>query len=92
MTGSAPTVSPRAETFGLILLAAQKLTGARYAALGVLNEQRNGLELFHTAGTDDESHRAIGSQPRGRGVLGALILEPQPLRCVDVTARPRLVR
>jgi two-component system, NarL family, sensor histidine kinase DevS len=63
---------------------ARKVTGAQYAALGILNEQRNGLELFLTAGVDGATQRAIGHLPRGRGVLGALIADPQPLRLPDV--------
>lgn len=63
-----------------ILEAARELTGARYAALGVLNEQRTGLERLRTAGVDDATHRAIGDLPRGRGVLGLLVSDPRPLR------------
>jgi GAF domain-containing protein len=74
--------------FNWILAAARELTGARYAALGVLNEQCNGLEYFHAVGVDDETHRAIGDPPRGRGVLGVLVLERQSLRLDDVTAHP----
>jgi glucose-6-phosphate-specific signal transduction histidine kinase len=31
----------------------------------------------------EATHRAIGDLPRGRGVLGALIEKPQPLRLAD---------
>jgi signal transduction histidine kinase len=71
-----------------VLLAAREITGARYAALGILNEQRTELEQFLTSGVDEETHRAIGDLPRGRGVLGALIDHPQPLRVVDVGQHP----
>jgi len=71
-----------------VLLAAREITGARYAALGILNEQRTELEQFLTSGVDEETHRAIGDLPRGRGVLGALIEHPQPLRIVDVGQHP----
>lgn len=64
--------------------AARVVAGARYAALGIFNEQRDGLELFLTAGADDETPRAVGRHPSGRGVLGALILDPRPLRLSDV--------
>lgn len=74
--------------FDSILAAGREMTGARYAALGVLNEQRTGLERFHVAGVDDEVHRAIGAGPCGRGVLGVLILDPQRLRINDVTTHP----
>jgi signal transduction histidine kinase len=72
-----------------VLEAARDLTGARYAALGILDEQRRELERFITLGIDDETHRAIGDLPRGRGVLGVLISDPQPLRLDDVSQHPR---
>ena len=67
-----------------VLEAARELTNARYAALGVLDEQGAALERFLTVGFDEETHRAIGDLPRGRGVLGVLIREPRPLRLADV--------
>jgi signal transduction histidine kinase len=71
-----------------LLDTAREVTGARYAALGILNEQKNGLEQFLTVGVDEATHRAIGDLPRGRGVLGALIAHPQPLRLRDVGQHP----
>ena len=56
------------------------LVGARYGALGVLNEQHTNLEQFLTVGLDDYQERAIGARPTGRGVLGLLITDPEPLR------------
>src|SRR5450631_3920623 len=67
-----------------VLETARVLTGARYAALGILNEQHSGLAQFLTAGVDEDTRRAIGDLPRGRGVLGALIEHPLPLRLADV--------
>src|SRR6185437_7270912 len=60
-----------------------------YAAIGVLDERREALERFLTAGIDEETHRRIGDLPRGRGVLGVLISDPHPLRLHDVGAHPR---
>ena len=71
-----------------VLETAREITGARYAALGILNEQRSELEQFLTLGVDEETHRAIGELPRGRGVLGALIDHPQPLRLAEVGQHP----
>src|ERR1035438_10239420 len=71
-----------------VLETAREITGARYAALGILNEQHTELEQFLTSGIDEETHRAIGDLPRGRGVLGALIEHPQPLRLPDVGRHP----
>ena len=71
-----------------VLETAREITGARYAALGILNERHDGLERFLTAGVDEATHRAIGDLPHGRGVLGALIEHPQPLRLPDVGQHP----
>src|SRR3954468_5489972 len=72
-----------------LLDVARELTGARYAAIGVLDERREGLERFLTVGIDEDTHRQIGDLPHGRGVLGVLISDPQPLRLADVSAHPR---
>jgi two-component system, NarL family, sensor histidine kinase DevS len=72
-----------------VVEAAQELTGARYAALGVIDESRTGLASFITRGIDEATHQAIGALPRGRGVLGTLIEDPSPLRLTDVGAHPR---
>ncbi len=71
-----------------LLEAAQELTGARYAAIGVLDERGERLDRFLTKGIDEATHRAIGELPQGRGVLGVLIREPRPLRLADVGAHP----
>ena len=72
-----------------LLETAREITGARYAALGILNERRTELARFLTAGVDEQTHRAIGDLPRGRGVLGVLIEDPRPLRLADVGEHPR---
>ncbi|HTX09162.1 MAG TPA: GAF domain-containing sensor histidine kinase [Solirubrobacteraceae bacterium] len=71
-----------------VLEQARELTGARYAALGVLDESRRQLERFLTLGIDEATHRSIGDLPRGRGVLGVLIQDPNPLRCSEVGEHP----
>jgi signal transduction histidine kinase len=71
-----------------VLAAARELTGAKYAALGVLSESRIELGRFITLGLDDATRRAIGSPPKGRGVLGELIGERTPLRLADVSRHP----
>jgi signal transduction histidine kinase len=75
--------------FRQVLAVASELTGARYAALGVLDEQRQELERFITRGIDETTRQAIGNLPRGRGVLGLLIEHPQPLRLPHVDRHPR---
>ena len=72
-----------------VLSAAQELTGAQYAAVGVLNESRSELARFLTKGIDDHARDAIGNLPRGRGVLGVLIEHPEALRLADVGDHPR---
>ena len=72
-----------------ILETARELTGARYAALGVLDERREALSDFITVGLDASERAAIGEPPRGQGILGLLIEHPVPLRLHDVSQHPR---
>jgi signal transduction histidine kinase len=72
-----------------VLRIAVEVTGARYAALGILDERRAELERFLTKGIDEPSHRRIGELPRGRGILGVLIDDPRPLRLDSVGEDPR---
>src|SRR4029453_1335842 len=74
-----------------ILEAAAELTGAKYAALGVIDRSGVALERFLTAGIDPETHERIGDLPHGRGILGVLIRDAEPLRLHDLTADPRAV-
>ena len=67
-----------------VLAAAKELTGAQYAALGVLADSRTELSRFLTLGIDDARRAEIGDLPRGRGVLGELIRHPLPLRLTRV--------
>ena len=72
-----------------VLDAARELTGAQYAALGVLDSRRRELERFLTVGIDQDTREALGEPPRGHGVLGELIREPKPLRLPNVNNHPR---
>jgi two-component system, NarL family, sensor histidine kinase DevS len=67
---------------------ARELTGARYAALGILDEDRRELERFIYVGIDEETRALIGDLPRGHGVLGELIRNPAPLRLREVSDHP----
>ena len=71
-----------------VMVAARELTGARYAALGVLDGSRRQLDRFMTLGIDESTKRRIGALPTGRGVLGELIRSPEPLRIADVGRHP----
>jgi signal transduction histidine kinase len=68
-----------------------ELTGARYAALGVIDKTGQGLERFLTTGIDPETHAAIGDLPHGRGILGVLIRDATPLRLRELADDPRSV-
>jgi signal transduction histidine kinase len=60
------------------------LVGAQYGALGVIGHDR-GLEQFVHVGIDDETARRIGHLPEGKGLLGALITDPRPIRLRHMT-------
>jgi two-component system, NarL family, sensor histidine kinase DevS len=70
---------------------AAELTGARYAALGVIDLTGQGLERFIVTGIDPETQAAIGDLPRGRGILGVLIREAKPVRLRDLSDHPSSV-
>jgi signal transduction histidine kinase len=72
-----------------LLETACEITGARYAALGILDERRRGLSAFLTRGVDDATRARIGDPPRGRGVLGLIVDDLRPLRLDDVTKHPQ---
>ncbi|MDX6503821.1 MAG: hypothetical protein QOE29_946 [Gaiellaceae bacterium] len=74
-----------------VLETAAELTGAAYAALGVIDPSGKALERFLTHGIAAEAHAAIGELPRGRGILGALIADATPLRLERIADDPRSV-
>ncbi|MFE6097560.1 SpoIIE family protein phosphatase [Streptomyces massasporeus] len=71
-----------------IVTTAMDLVGARYGALGVLNDTGEHLEEFITAGLSarERAELAETGLPTGRGVLGHLISHPEPLRIGDIPA------
>jgi signal transduction histidine kinase len=70
---------------------AAALTGARYAALGVIDPGGRELERFITHGIDADDILRIGALPRGGGVLGVLIDDAKTLRLHDLTEDERSV-
>ena len=70
---------------------AAELTGARYAALGVIDRTRTSLERFITTGIDEPTRHEIGDPPHGRGILGVLVRDATPLRLHDIADDPRSV-
>jgi signal transduction histidine kinase len=74
-----------------IVETAAEITDASYAALGVIDKTGQALERFLTTGIDAETHAAIGELPHGRGILGVLIRDAQPLRLHEIADDPRSV-
>jgi signal transduction histidine kinase len=74
-----------------IVEAAAHVTGSQYAALGVIDPSGSALERFVTYGITPEVQTQIGDPPHGRGILGVLIHDAQPLRLHDLTQDPRSV-
>ncbi len=70
---------------------ATRLTGAQYAAMGVIGGSGDDLVEFVTTGIDEEQRRLIGDLPRGRGILGLLIREPHGIRMDELAAHPASV-
>jgi signal transduction histidine kinase len=70
---------------------AAEVIGARFAAVGLLNPDRQTLESFTVSGLTPEQVAAIGSPPIGRGILGLLIREGRPLRLADLSRHPAAV-
>lgn len=73
-----------------IVEAATELTDAAYGALGVLGADGTLVE-FITTGIDDATRALIGDLPRGAGILGVIIEEPEGLRLLDLAAHPKSV-
>lgn len=74
-----------------IAQAAVELVDAEFGALGVIAADGNGLEAFIHVGMSDADAVAIGHLPEGRGVLGALIDDPNPIRLRHISDHPRSV-
>ncbi|MFJ5936934.1 GAF domain-containing sensor histidine kinase [Streptomyces sp. NPDC093071] len=77
-------------TLDRICETAAELAGARYAAIGVVDDEGDGLSDFVTFGVDEDTARRIGRRPDGHaGLLGALIRDPQTIRLADLSKDPR---
>lgn len=77
-------------TLRAIVHTAAELVDARYGALGVRGYDHRLVEFVYE-GIDEETRHLIGSLPEGRGVLGALIEEPKPIRLDDISRHPASV-
>lgn len=76
------------EVLQVIVRSAQRLLDARYAALGVPDEDGSFAE-FVAEGLTDKQWDAIGPLPRQHGMLGAMLLEGTPARLPDLREDPR---
>ncbi len=73
-------------TLDRIVETAAELADARYAAIGIIDESREGLSDFVTYGVSAADRARIGALPDGhKGLLGALIHDPKALRLADLT-------
>jgi signal transduction histidine kinase len=66
-----------------IVEAAVSLVDARYGAMGVIAEDGK-LAEFIPVGLSETEIREIDHWPEGKGILGALIKDPRPLRLPEV--------
>jgi signal transduction histidine kinase len=81
-----PSLEPVLER---LVHAARDLVGARYAALGIPDDDGTGFDRFITSGMTDDQIEAIGPLPRTHGLLAAMLTDPEPYRTDDIRADPR---
>jgi two-component system sensor histidine kinase DevS len=67
---------------------AREQAGARYAALGVVDE-RGDLVRFIPAGMTPEEVDKTGHQPEGKGMIGVVQQERRTIRIPDISKDPR---
>ena len=70
-----------------IVEVSRRLVDARYAALGVPDDE-DSFARFVTSGVTDAQWRAIGPLPRRHGLLGAMLRRSTPYRVDDIRADP----
>ncbi|MBC6459571.1 GAF domain-containing sensor histidine kinase [Actinomadura sp. HBU206391] len=75
------------EVFQVIVRAAAQLLDARYAALGVPDDEGSFAE-FVVEGVSDEEWDAIGPLPRQHGMLAVMLREPRAHRLADIRKEP----
>ena len=71
-----------------LLDAARELTGAQYAAIGILDERRERFGRFVATGMSEGEQQALGPPPVGGGVFGTVITALEPVRIPDISAHP----
>jgi nitrate/nitrite-specific signal transduction histidine kinase len=65
----------------------RELVQARYAALAVLGDKKE-IKTFLTSGVDEETRKAIGPLPLGKGLLGLILERTEPLRLAQIASYP----
>ncbi len=78
------------DTLRSIVKTAIELVDARYGALGVRGHDDELVEFVYE-GIDEATRDLIGQLPEGRGVLGALLEDPKPIRLEDISSHPTSV-
>lgn len=73
-----------------IVEAARDLVNARYGALGVI-APGGGLEQFIYTGFDEQTVAAMQQTPEGKGLIGALIDDPRPIRIATIDEDSRSI-
>jgi signal transduction histidine kinase len=72
----------------LLAESARELAGARYAAIGIPDDEGGFAAFIHT-GMSDELIAKIGPLPRSHGLLAAMLGETEPYRIPDIRKDPR---
>ncbi|MBO2455873.1 GAF domain-containing sensor histidine kinase [Actinomadura barringtoniae] len=78
------------EVLQVIVRAAAQLLDARYAALGVPDDEGSFAE-FVVEGVSEEEWDAIGPLPRQHGLLAAMLRDNAPKRLSDIRREPEFV-
>ena len=68
---------------------ARELVDARYAAIGVPDDEGEGFGEFIYTGMSDKLVADIGPLPRQHGLLAAMLREKEPYRAADIKQDPR---
>jgi two-component system, NarL family, sensor histidine kinase DevS len=73
-----------------IVATAREQAGARYAALGVLDE-KGALKQFITVGMSKDEMNRLAHPPVGKGLIGAMMHTQEPIRLPVIRDDPRSV-
>ncbi len=65
------------------------LADARYAAIGIPDDEGDAFRRFVTSGMSDDLITELGDLPRSHGMLGAMLDDRHPFRTTDITRDPR---